>query len=49
MVRTRHDLVVKLRIQEPPEAHCAIRSTTFSEGGVREVKPITVDNRKIAQ
>src|SRR5690242_10593325 len=49
MMRTRHDLVMKLGIQETFEARGAIRSATGTKSGVRKIKPIAVDDGKISQ
>src|SRR6266704_1296021 len=49
MIRTRHDLVVEMRIQEAFEAVHAIRATIGSERGVDKITPLAVDDRKIAQ
>ena len=49
VVRTRHDLVVELRIQEAIEASGAIGAADRRERSFDEVAPVAVDNRKIAQ
>src|ERR1700693_3096574 len=49
VMRTRHDLVVELRIQEAIEASGAMGAAARRERGFDEVAPVAVDNRKIAQ
>ena len=49
VMRTRHDLVMKLRIQEAIEASGAISTAARRERGFDEVAPVAVDNGKIAQ
>ena len=49
VMRTRHDLVVELRIQEAIEASGAIGAADRRERSFDEVAPVAVDNRKIAQ
>src|SRR5258707_15177627 len=49
VVRTRHDLVVELRIQEAFETRGAIGPAARGESGIDEVSPIAVDNGKITQ
>lgn len=49
MVRTGHDLVVELRIQETLDAGGAIGSAGGSESRIDEVTPVAVDNGKVAQ
>src|SRR5258707_14507388 len=49
VVRTGHDLVVELRIQEALETSGSIGPAARGESGIDEVSPVAVDNGKIAQ
>lgn len=49
MMRARHDLVMKMRIQEAFQAGGAIGPAAFGKSGIGEVAPVSVDDGKIAQ
>ena len=49
MVRARHDLVVKVGIQEAFEARQPIRATVRRQRGVYKIAPVVIDGGKIAQ
>src|SRR5260370_2307867 len=49
MMRTRHNLVMEMRIQEAFEARQAIRAAVRGERGVHKIAPVVINDRKITE
>src|SRR5258708_15899796 len=49
MMRTRHNLVMEMRVQKAFEARQAIRAAVQGERGVHKIAPVVIDDGKIAE